>query len=366
MMKKALLLLLIFVFCLSSAYAEDNVWVEETWERIDREVDCDGLPLLIHARVLDVPDGTEACEYHLDKLSDDDLVEKGKQINWPALGLDMSHGKWRLPDKIGHDYTFVSEPEIYPNCTLFSYLQFVMINRSQLYQNTYTVREYINSDDAEIKGISNEQIKAYAETVATECGFQLGNILRVYKCDDAKTVQANMITIAKDYGKRTDIDLETATEYTFTDVIYPVYFNGLRLYSGERTYTQDEREILNMNMRMAVTAGHGILAVEGPIIDSDHMKVVTEMKPVISAEDALRCMEEKYSGFYHPQLKSVTVQELALEYVLVPSDPSAEKGYTVYPAWVAQTYEKWRNESGELWYWVGYEAYDARTGEEIF
>ncbi len=366
-MRKAMLVLFMILVCVTSAYADSGAWVEESWGQIDRETDCNGFPLSIHAKVLNVPDGMEACEYHLDKLSDDDLVEKGQQINWPALGLDMSHGKWRMPDKIGHDYAFVSMPDVYPACTLFSYLQFVMKNRRQLYLSPYTVRKYINSDDAEIKDISKEQIKAYAETVATECGFQLGNILRVYKCDDAETVREYMIAEAKDCEKETDIDLETAKEYTFTDVIYPVYFNGLRLYSGERTGTQDEREILNMNMRMAVTAGHGILAVEGPIIDQDHLKAVTEKKPVISAEEALRRMEAKYSKDHHPQLKSVTVQELALEYVLVPTDPSAEKGYTVYPAWVAQTYEIWwDDESNELQDWIGYEAYDARTGEEIF
>ena len=366
-MKKVWIMFLLILFCFTSAVAEDDIWVEETWKQIDREVDCDGLPLLIHARVLDVPDGTEACEYHLDKLGDDDLVEKGQQINWPALGFDMSHGKWRRPDKIGHDYAFVSEPEIYPYCCIFSYCQFIMKNRRQLYLSPYTVRKYVNSDDAEIKDISKEQIKAYAETVATECGFQLGNILRVYKCDDAETVREYMIAEAKDCEKETDIDLDTAIEYTFTDVIYPVYFNGLRLYSGERTATQNEREILNMNMRMAVTAGHGILVVEGPIIDSDHMKAVTDMKPVISAEEALRHMEEKYANLYRNDLRSVTVQELTLEYVPVATDPSAEKGYTVYPAWVAQTHEKWWDyDSNELQDWIGYEAYDARTGEEIF
>lgn len=361
MMKRIMMFLVAVLFSFTCALAEDDIWVEETWEQIDREVDCEGISLLIHARVLNVPDGTEVCEYHLDKLSDDDLVERGQQINWPALGFDMSHGKWRLPDKIGHDYAFVSEPDIYPLCTLFSYLRFVMINSSQLYQSPYTVRKYINSDDAEIKGVSKEQIRAYAETVATECGFQLGNILRVYKCDDTGTVQANMITIAKDYGQETDIDLKTASGYTFTDVIYPVYFNGLRFYSGEQTYTQDEREILNMNMRMAVTAGHGILAVEGPIIDPEHMKAVTEKKPVISADEALNCIEEKYTNLYRSELRSVTIHELALEYVLVPSDPSAEKGYTVYPAWVAQVI--WETENITF---CEYEAYDARTGKPIF
>ncbi len=159
-MRKAMLVLFMILVCVTSAYADSGAWVEESWGQIDRETDCNGFPLSIHARVLNVPDGMEACEYHLDKLSDDDLVEKGQQINWPALGLDMSHGKWRMPDKIGHDYAFVSMPDVYPACTLFSYLQFVMKNRRQLYLSPYTVRKYINSDDAEIKDISKEQIKA--------------------------------------------------------------------------------------------------------------------------------------------------------------------------------------------------------------
>ena len=55
MMKKALVLLLVFVFCLSTAYAEDSIWVKETWGQIDREVDCNGHPLLIHAKILEIP-----------------------------------------------------------------------------------------------------------------------------------------------------------------------------------------------------------------------------------------------------------------------------------------------------------------------
>ena len=76
MMKKALILLLIFVFCLSSAYAEDNVWVEESWRQIDREVDCDEIQLKIHAKVMEVPEGTEVCRYFLDNPSYDSLIAK--------------------------------------------------------------------------------------------------------------------------------------------------------------------------------------------------------------------------------------------------------------------------------------------------
>ena len=84
MMKKALILLLIFVFCLSSAYAEDNVWVEESWRQIDREVDCDGHPLLIHAKILEIPEKMEACQYFLDNPSYDFLIAKGDEIDWAS------------------------------------------------------------------------------------------------------------------------------------------------------------------------------------------------------------------------------------------------------------------------------------------
>ena len=50
-MKKVWSMFLLILFCFTSAVAEDDIWVEETWKQIDREVDCDGLPLLIHARV---------------------------------------------------------------------------------------------------------------------------------------------------------------------------------------------------------------------------------------------------------------------------------------------------------------------------
>ena len=87
------------------------------------------------------------------------------------------------------------------------------------------------------------------------------------------------------------------------------------------------------------------------------------MKPVISAEEALRHMEEKYANLYRNDLRSVTVQELTLEYVPVATDPSAEKGYTVYPAWVARIsieYEEYDNP------YMFYEAYDAVTGKPLF
>ena len=365
-MKKVWSMFLLILFCFTSAVAEDDIWVEETWKQIDREVDCDGLPLLIHARVLSVPDEVEACEYQMDNLSNEFMNQIRNKVDWAALGCDTSNGKWRAPSKAWPEYIFLSEPDIYPSCEIRSNCRLQIDNMSSGYLRASEPLVYTNTELIEIKGISNDYIMSQAEMIASECGIQLGNILRVGQCDDVERIHHDLIIAAESAGRNTDIDVETAAGYVFADVIYPVYFNGLRLYSGDQVSTSEEYWIPDMHMRVAVTAGRGVLSVDSPLIDSNHMKAVTEMKPVISVEEVLRCMENRYSSIYRPDLKSVTVQTLALEYVPISKIDFSSKGFTLYPAWVAQTHEKWRNESGELWDWVGYEAYDARTGEVIF
>ena len=111
MMKKALILLLIFVFCLSSAYAEDNVWVEESWRQIDREVDCDEIQLKIHAKVQEVPEGMEVCRYFLDNPSYDFLIaavthrkEDGGSLTEVSRHIRLTGIRSVIPDGICPQY----------------------------------------------------------------------------------------------------------------------------------------------------------------------------------------------------------------------------------------------------------------------
>ena len=97
MMKKALILLLVFTFCLPEAYAENSIWVEETWKQIDREVDCDEIQLKIHAKVQEVPEGMEVCRYFLDNPSYDFLIAKGTETGTEILEKLVS-GEIRLDD----------------------------------------------------------------------------------------------------------------------------------------------------------------------------------------------------------------------------------------------------------------------------
>ena len=332
-MRKAVLVFSMILVCVTSAYADSGVWVEETWSQIDREVDCDEIQLKIHAKVMEVPEGTEVCRYFLDNPSYDFLIAKGDQIDWAALGCDTSNGKWRKPTKSDPEYEFRSELGFYP-------------------------------------GVSRETIIKYAETIARACGYQLGDAFRVYKQDDEKQLQENLMEAAEARGEKgASIDLETSAGYAYTYVFYPIYYNGLRLYSGDGLGLENKREISSMKMQMAVTADHGIASIESALFDPDTLKAVTEPQPVISVEEILHRIEDRYAASEDSSLEKVTVQQLTLEYVPISGPIFSEGGYTLYPAWVAQMlYEthddpEWGTEADEF---IIFEAYDAVTGEVIF
>ena len=338
-MKKALIAFLLVLFCFTSAAAEDNIWVKETWRQIDREGDGDGLPLLIHAKVQEIPEGMEVCRYFLDNPSFDFLIAKGDQIDWAALGCDTSNGKWRKPTKSDPEsdpeYEFRSELGFYPSCFVSACCDLQVRNYDLEYMNISWGKDGSNIDDIEVKGVSRETIIKYAETIARACGYQLGDAFRVYKQDDEKQLQENLMEAAEARGEKgASFDLKTAAGYAYTYVFYPIYYNGLRLYSGDGLGLENKREISSMKMQMAVTADHGIASIESALFDPDTLKAVTEPQPVISVEEILHRIEDRYAA-----------------------------------AWVAKMlYEthddpEWGTEADEF---IIYEAYDAVTGEVIF
>lgn len=125
----------------------------------------------------------------------------------------------------------------------------------------------------------------------------------------------------------------------------------------------NDLEVPNMNMRMIVTPGYGISAVESMLFSGSQLKAITGCKPAMNADEAIHCIEEKYANMFFPGVKSVTVQSMALEYVTITGDWASEKPYTLYPAWVAQI--SIADEESDDPY-ITYEAYDAVTGKPLF
>lgn len=69
-------LIVCICFCVAAVAAAEGVWVDETWREVKRQVDCDGLPLVIDARVLQVAEDAMGQEYHTQALSNAWMEEK--------------------------------------------------------------------------------------------------------------------------------------------------------------------------------------------------------------------------------------------------------------------------------------------------
>ncbi len=349
------------LLCLTAAQADSSVWVEEEWRHISQELDCDGLPLLIDARVLQLPEGMTVQEYHVERLSDAFMLEKGNQTDWSLLGCDTSNGSWRYPTSEWPEYHF-NGPDVYPHCSIGALGTMDLQNIDPDYI-LYLSGTYSDTIDlSPINRLTEEQVKAYAESVAAACGNQLGNAVRMFRCDQAEDIRGCIDTLRKKGTAQYAPDPAKAEEYLFFDIYYPVYFQGLRLYSGEYTSTVSGIEIPNLNMRMAVTAEHGIAMVASVLFDPAAFQPLGGAQSALGAEQAVRCIQDKYANLFLPGVRQITIHQMVLEYVAMTGDVGASQGYTLYPAWVVRYTREM--EHGEPFSF--YEAYHAVTGQPLF
>lgn len=359
--KKALLWLLLLSLCGASAGFAEGVWVEEDWHRVRERVDCGGVPLVIDARVLRIQENATVREYHLERLSDDFVISKGQEIDWLHLGCDTSNGSWRKPTDAWPEYDFTTKDVIFPTCSIAAYNLLLVHNLNPEYLYETQADLFLDTvDQIGIEGLTEEQFMAYAEAVASACDYQLGNILRIHRVDQPDRLRKSIEAANKKTGSK--LDPEKAEEYAFVDAYFPIYFNGLRLYSGDYTSSVDHMEVPNMNLRLAATAGHGIALIVSAILDPATLQATGEAQPVLSEQEILRRIAERYAGGALPGVRQVTVHQLALEYVPMTRDVSARKGYDLYPAWVARM--TWETDTQETI--TTYEAYHAVTGERLF
>ncbi len=359
-MKRIIACLTLILVFFSSACADSSVWVEESWSRIDREVDCNGHPLLIHAKVLEIPDGLEVCQYHLDYLNMDYMAEKAEQIDWAALDFDTTVGSW---NRKGDTYSFLPDKGFYPHCHLYSICDIQLTNTDNEYIYEAGTTHSVDVDHIEIEGLSREKIMEKAEEAAAALGIRLGDVLRVNKFEDTQKIYESMNEIVTAHGTVEPIAPEEAAGYAFTDVVFPVYINGMRFFSGTWSCMGMKTDIPNMYFQLVVSPGHGILQIESALIDPKRLKAITEPQPVISVEEVLNRIEKKYAEEDWENKKSATVQTVALEYAPVTNDITSGKGYTVHPAWVARISEDITVFDEPYTYYTGY---DAVTGELLF
>lgn len=360
-MKKFILFLLAMIlYCTSMGLAE-GVWVEEEWSHVSQKIDCDGLGLVIDARILQIPENTMAQEYHLERLSNDFVISKGQQIDWLQLGCDTSNGSWRKPTDAWPEYDFTTKDVIFPTCSIAVYNLLLVHNLNPEYIYETQADLFLDTvNQIGIEGLTKKQFMAYAEAVASACDYQLGNILRIHRVDQPNMIRESIEAANKKPGSK--LDPEKAEEYAFVDAYFPIYFNGLRLYSGDYQGTVDLLEVPNMNLRLAATSGHGIVLINSAILDPAALQAIGDPQLVLTEQEAIQCIADKYSNMIMPGVDQIFVHQMALEYVPITGDVSARKGYTLYPAWVARiSFETDTHETITT-----YEAFHAVTGRPLF
>lgn len=355
----------LLLVCASAAMGEDY-WVDENWQQINREIDCDGLQLVVDAQVLQVPEGTMVQEYHTNTLSNEFMKEKMKATDWLALGVDTSNGTWRLPTKDWSEYTYTN------GVTSVSLLAAINTFTFQKCNVTYARHSYRNSgvyqdtvDLSPIGTLTEVQIREAAEKIAKICGVQFGQPKNAFRQD-----QVEVVRDAIEYGNdsvddKLCLNPEDAEEYLFMWVEFPVYFQGLRLYSGSYGNSiNEEMEIPYLCMQVIVTKNHGMIWEQCPVFDPDDFVATTEPQRALNAEEMIDSISEQFANMYLPGVKQVTLNRLALEYAALAGDVSASKGYTVYPVWVASyTYIMEREDRAPVMVYYGY---DAITGQRMF
>lgn len=72
----------------------EPVWVEESWHHLNETLDCDGMPLIVDAEVLDLPVDATEQEFDVTSYTAAELRRKAEEFDWARLGCDMRHVTW--------------------------------------------------------------------------------------------------------------------------------------------------------------------------------------------------------------------------------------------------------------------------------
>ena len=190
-MKKFGALIVCICFCVAAVAAAEGVWVDETWREVKRQVDCDGLPLVIDARVLQVAEDAMGQEYHTQALSNAWMEEKMKAVDWSQLGCDTSSGSWRQPTNDWPEYKYINGESIFPTFGVLAGNRFLFQKCDCEYAYWLSGAYPEQVDLSPIGTLTEAEIRKWAEKIAAICGNQLGEPIAVFRGDQVEDIRAS-------------------------------------------------------------------------------------------------------------------------------------------------------------------------------
>lgn len=303
------------LICLLAAGAAraEAVWVREDWQQLTGEYDCGGVRLSVDARAMILPAGATVQSYRAPRLSRARLIALGEAIDWAALGLDTAQGSWRNPTAGFPEYAFFARSG-YPYAAVGApgSVQLALCPPEQY------GTDGVNLYAAGLYDFAQDPVAAQAGLAARVCKLQLGDAVRVRILPSGAA-----------------------------DAWYPVYVNGLRLYAGVETGSDpgNTREVWFSSLRVTVEPAGRLIALDGPLLDAAAMTPITPAAAPIAAADVIPLLQQRYAAWPGEGLASVTVYEIALEYVLTSKNTSsaAKQGFTLRPVWAVRVLARYHD-----------------------
>ena len=328
------LLVLIFTTILFDQAYADTIWVDESWHHLSQTLDCDGFQLVVDADVLDVSENTSAQEYHVASISNEFIRKRMKEIDWSKLGCGTQQLTWYPDDGylgfssgegLSHSNGSICIPGLFGVSLVLDY---------SLYAKIYDGYEDFDNSYEPLGSLTYQDMAVYAQDVAGTCGFQLGKPVRSQRFTDVKGICEAFEKV------RLSIAPEVAEGYQFINLFYPVYYHGLRLYSERMPAAGGDKQIILMGLWLAISRDHGLVHIQGPMLDWEQFKPQGQPQRILTEEEILQCVQRHYSNMLLTRLERIRIHSMAVEYVPITGDVEIVDSYTLYPVWVLKiTYE---------------------------
>ena len=236
--------------------------------------------------------------------------------------------------------------------------------------SVFRERNQSTVNQSPLSQFSFDAVEAYAVTTAQQLGFRLGSLRRMTRWD-AETIRAywtfdvteyvGELEYSADYsGRDAPFDLsEPLEDIEFYEVFYPVYYQGLRLYSGVSPALPGEAIIEDLSLHIMYDV-QGISLLKYPVFGG--FKKTGKEAALIDARDAIALLRNTYANMFLPGVKQITLQSVSMDYTPFTGDLLAKKGYTLYPMWNMRCVMEYEDGTRSL----TYNGFHAATGKQIY
>lgn len=311
--------------------------IAETLIDVDVVMNCDGIPMQVSGAFLTNNPEVQWCEYKSKKLSKNETRTLYQSIDWKSLDCDMAHAVLMENAPGTTSSCFADGRVLEGGFGVVPFCEVYVQNKGDIAESPY---RYILSprttafDTRPMGLVSWDDAINRAMNIASKLDMTIGNPVAMKRCDD-------FLAVGRASGEPIDQYrtqwFPTATDEELNDIktleiIYPVYWQGKRLYSGETQSQSGESFVLSCPFRLALHHTGRIISLHAPTFGQ--WKSFGKSGAAMPLTDALEKLRAIYADMYMPGVSTIKVTSGDMCYVPIAGDARASKGFHIYPCYV--------------------------------